>query len=425
MPKLLPPTLVPVFTAVLVGLCQAYCALLLLTITNHAAWKMAWRFEDPIGAWTFAMSAAFGMLLTFRFRHSYRSLGVLPIALLALIPTLFAADFTDWFCPWTLAPLGFCLGIAHAVCIRYMVAPGRDRWLRYAPIGIPLLATLAIGGMLLAKYSYYINLAARGATSQTLDPELPLTQSLGIALILGLLTLYVFRRSLVESCIAMLQRISYRTRAAGPGLAVFPSEGPVLVIANHAAYFDPSFLGEILPRPITAMMTSGFFDKPFIRQLMVYVFDTIRVGDVPVKREVPELVAAIAALRAGKCVVIFPEGYLRRKDEVPLRRFGRGVWEILRACPETPVVACWIEGSWGSYFSFYNGPPMENKPRDYRRPITIGVSVPETVPAEILAKHLATRLHLMKLVFAARTHLGLPDLSGQSIDALGSADNGD
>ena len=59
------------------------------------------------------------------------------------------------------------------------------------------------------------------------------------------------------------------------------------------------------------------------------------------------------------------------------------MWEILRARPDTPVVACWIEGGWGSYFSFKGGPPTRNKRRDFRRPIDIGVSAPEVVPADV------------------------------------------
>ncbi len=45
--------------------------------------------------------------------------------------------------------------------------------------------------------------------------------------------------------------------------------------------------------------------------------------------------------------MIFPEGFLRRKEEQPLRRFGQGAWAILQARPDTPVFATWIEGGVG------------------------------------------------------------------------------
>lgn len=115
-----------------------------------------------------------------------------------------------------------------------------------------------------------------------------------------------------------------------------------------------------------------------------------------------------SALDDGKCLILFPESFLRRKEEVPLRRFGRGIWEILKARPETPVACCWIEGAWGSYSSFWNGPPTKNKIKERRRPISIGMSAPVTVPAEKLQQHLATRIGLMNEVSAARSFLGLP-----------------
>ena len=95
------------------------------------------------------------------------------------------------------------------------------------------------------------------------------------------------------------------------------------------------------------------------------------------RREAPELREAVAALDRGECVLIFPEGYMRRRVERPLRQFGQGVWHILRERPQTPVVVCWIEGGWGSYTSYYNGPPTVNKKVDWARHIDIGVSAPK------------------------------------------------
>ena len=103
-------------------------------------------------------------------------------------------------------------------------------------------------------------------------------------------------------------------------------------------------------------------------------FGVIRVPEKALKKDAPEIQEAIAALDRGECVVIFPEGYLRRTEDRPLRRFGQGVWQILKARPSTPVFATWIEGGWGSYTSYFNGPPTKNKKKDYRRPIGVGMS---------------------------------------------------
>src|SRR5262249_54706728 len=69
----------------------------------------------------------------------------------------------------------------------------------------------------------------------------------------------------------------YRIRGHGPGLDRFPQRGPLLVLANHSAWFDPFWLGKVLPRRIVPMMTSIFYDLPVIHWLMRHVVRAIRV----------------------------------------------------------------------------------------------------------------------------------------------------
>jgi 1-acyl-sn-glycerol-3-phosphate acyltransferase len=202
----------------------------------------------------------------------------------------------------------------------------------------------------------------------------------------------------------------YRIHACGPGLAHLPPRGPCLVIGNHAAWFDPLFLAKIVPSPITPMMTSKFYDLPVLSWIMRHIIGTIRVPDVRYRHDAPELQEAVAALDRGEYIVLFPEGYLRRKEEQPLRRFGRGVWKILSDRPTTPVFACWIEGNWGSFFSYRGGPPTKGKRIDFWRHIQIGVIGPIAIDTATLSDHMATRTFLMQQVAAAREPLGLPPL---------------
>src|SRR5581483_4506941 len=143
---------------------------------------------------------------------------------------------------------------------------------------------------------------------------------------------------------------------------------------------------------------------------LMRAFGVIRVPEATFKQDPAEIREAVAALDRGACVVIFPEGFLRRSEEKPLKRFGRGVWQILRERPGTPVFTCWIEGAWGSYCSYYRGKPTKNKRPDFRRPIGVGVSAAVVVDPATLESHLPTRLFLMNRVAEARKHLGLPEL---------------
>jgi 1-acyl-sn-glycerol-3-phosphate acyltransferase len=199
----------------------------------------------------------------------------------------------------------------------------------------------------------------------------------------------------------------YRIRAHGPGAECIPRTGPVLIVANHSSYFDPFWVGKIVPRHIRPMMTSVFYDLRGLRWIMRDFVRAIRVPAVTYRKEAPELKEAVAALRNNECVVIFPEGALRRTEEVPLRRFGQGVWHILKDVPDTLVVMCWIEGGWRSWASYYKGTPLENKRPDFWRHIDVAVAEPITIPPEMLDHHLTTRRYLMERCAACRKHLGL------------------
>jgi 1-acyl-sn-glycerol-3-phosphate acyltransferase len=214
-------------------------------------------------------------------------------------------------------------------------------------------------------------------------------------------------RDSFELLLELLMVPMYRIRTQGPGLSQVPPRGPLLVIANHAAWLDPMWLAKVLPRRLFPMMTSDFYDLPVIRFLMRRVFEAIRVQASGFRREAPELGKAISRLDKGGCVAIFPEGRMRRAPEMWLRMFGRGVWHILKERPETPVIVCWIEGNWGCYFSYFNGKPTVNKRLDRRRPIDVAVGPPQQVPAEVLADPRATRLYLMRECLQARGYLGL------------------
>lgn len=226
----------------------------------------------------------------------------------------------------------------------------------------------------------------------------------------------LFRESL-ELVLEILAWPFYRIRARGPGVASFPLQGPTLVVANHSAWMDPVWLAKVLPRRLTPMMTSVFFDLPGLRWLMVHIVHAIRVEASTFRREAPELNHAIAALDRGECVLLFPEGYMRRRVDRPLRLFGQGIWHILRERPQTPVVTCWIEGGWGSYFSYQGGPPTKNKRLDWWRRIEIGISPPVVLDATLLADPWATRTFLARACLHARHYLDVAPLETDEASA--------
>ena len=342
--------------------------------------------------------------------HRDRGLGFLSLfTSLAAVCGLYALA-AKW-CPITVGAASFLLGFAFVRALLYLNRFHRDS-------AVLLLAlVLAMIGFLAASNIKPLR--------KVQPPPISVAWFAGASIVTALLGWIFLFRPAVELCSEPVLWLLYRVRARGTGLKEVPVRGPCLVVANHACWFDPFFLAKVLPRPITPMMTSRFYDLPVARWLLRNVFPTIRVPEKALKKDVPdEIIEAIAALDRGECVVMFPEGMLRRSEEKALKRFGRGVWQILSARPETPVVCCWIEGNWGSYASYCNGPPTKNKRPDLRRPIGVAVESPIVIDPGLSKSHLATRLELMNRVAAARRHLGLPELPRFELPSLSEEDDG-
>lgn len=351
---------------------------------------------------------AVGSLLAGIQKHPRRVLAMVPIGGVGFAVGMAYAASGEKPDPWFCALVGAAAGLINVpLAATYQAAvpaDARGNAMAVRNMSDYVFATIAgIGLGLLGHFAGF-------------DAPMQLWLVAGIATGATLAAWWIFRREVVEQIIEFIFFVMYRFRAAGPGLDKFPLQGPVIVVANHSAYMDPMWLAKVLPRSMIAMMTSVFFDHWLMRWSMIYLFDAIRVEYSGFRRDVPELKTAVAALDAGKCLVLFPEGRLRRTEEQPLKLFGQGVWHILRERPETPVVVCWIEGGWGCFFSYYRGLPMKNKPLDFRRPLGIAVGEPHVLGPEILSDHRKTRQYLMEQCGQMREFLGLDAIELQAVE---------
>lgn len=339
-----------------------------------------------------------GILLASRQKYPQRQIGL--TAWSAILATI--ALFSVWCAPrsaWSVAMLGLALGLGHLPprSVVLSSSPPDQRTLALAMFAGAQILGAALGGLVV----YTV-----GGWSASLQIGLFCALMLGLAVA----SVWILRRELFEVTMDMTIGLNYPIRAYGPGVLQMPTRGPALVIANHHAMLDPLWLSKIVPMKVTALMTSKFFDLPVIRFLVTKVVNAIRVPDVSFRREAPEIEDAVAGIQRGELVMIFPEGWLRRREEIPIRRFGQGAFQILKAAPNTPLIACWIEGGWGSYTSYKNGPPGKGKKFDIRRKITIGVCAPEVLPAELLDDQHAVRNYLLQKVVEARSFLHLPPI---------------
>jgi 1-acyl-sn-glycerol-3-phosphate acyltransferase len=358
--------------------------------------------------------------------HPRRNAALTPFGLTGLLITLAVASFrpeAEASVPtWPCLFLGFFGALVNV--------PLRAGYLAAVPADARGNA-MAVMNALIYLLTVLLALLLFGGVQAQVLPT-PAAQLAVLAGVTGLGAILAWRLlfpQAVELLTAMTLVPMYRVRAHGPGKDRLPATGPLIVVANHSSYLDPFWLGKLYPGHLRPLMTSVFYDLPVVRWMMVHVVEAIRVplgggahrptdgaGELSPAQRLPELREAIAALRRGDCLLIFPEGQLRRKPDQYLRQFGQGIWHILRELPDTPVLPVWIEGGWGSWASYANGKPFKNKRPDWRRPIDVAFGEPAPLPADVLAQHRTTRTYLMRACLECRRHLGLEvPTSGASV----------
>ena len=133
-------------------------------------------------------------------------------------------------------------------------------------------------------------------------------------------------------------RMIFHTRIVGRER--IPSESGLLVVCNHISFLDPPLLGVVMPRPVEFMTMAELFRKPWLARLLR------TVGCFPVDRSRIDHGAAreaIRRLRAGRCVVIFPEGGIRLTEQSvlggePVFKPGAGSIALLGGASILPVI---------------------------------------------------------------------------------------
>jgi len=98
------------------------------------------------------------------------------------------------------------------------------------------------------------------------------------------------------------------SRACYSGMELVPKTGPGLVICNHISHFDPPFMTAKFPRPVHFMADKPLLRIPVLGRIMEWghVFAVDRT-----KNDLGSLRVALARLKAGHLVGIFPEKGIR------------------------------------------------------------------------------------------------------------------
>jgi len=119
-----------------------------------------------------------------------------------------------------------------------------------------------------------------------------------------------------------------------------PAEGGIVVAPNHISYYDPIVVSRVLwdaGRAPRFLAKASIFDVPFVGRVL-------RGADqIPVYRQSAEAATAmrdaVAAVRRGEAVVVYPEGTLTRDPALwPMTgKTGAARIALATGCPVIPL----------------------------------------------------------------------------------------
>ena len=164
-----------------------------------------------------------------------------------------------------------------------------------------------------------------------------------------------------------LMSLLYRPRVLHPER--FPERGGALIVCNHVTYADALFLTMVCPRPVRFIVAEEFM----VSRVLGWVLEIFNSLPISSKNPRDAIRSAAHGIANGDLICIFPEGQLTRTGCLtPIRR---GMESIARRA-KAPVIPVYMDGLWGSIFSYYRSRFFTKLPRRIPYPFTVAVGEP-------------------------------------------------
>lgn len=147
------------------------------------------------------------------------------------------------------------------------------------------------------------------------------------------------------------------------GVEKVPQKGPLVIVSNHASYFDPPILAIAVGRPVAYMAKEELFKIPLFKQAIALY------GAYPVKRGTGDrgaFRAALNSLHNGWAVGIFLEGTRTSDGRVTNPKLGAAMIAAKAQVPLLPV------SLWGTEKILRKGSPLP-------RPVPLTIRIGELI----------------------------------------------
>ncbi|HEX4639793.1 MAG TPA: AMP-binding protein [Chthoniobacterales bacterium] len=201
-------------------------------------------------------------------------------------------------------------------------------------------------------------------------------------------------------------RLLYRVTTTG--VDKLPAGG-FLLLPNHISWIDAIVLSLACPRPVRFIIDEGVYRN----RLLNPVLRAVSCIPITGRKAKDGMREAVARIRAGEIVCVFPEGELTRIGS--LLRLRRG-FEIIARQAEAPVVPVWLDQLWGSIFSFEGGRFFTKLPKAIPYRVTVAFGEPLSADEADIATVREQLLKLGEFCYSQRPvfcgHIGRAALRG-------------
>ena len=196
------------------------------------------------------------------------------------------------------------------------------------------------------------------------------TQFLLLAIPTFVAAVYIMRllpQDLVRFLMLAAVRFTYKVKPVH--MERIPATGGVLLLPNHVSYVDALIVGSASRRPVRFVMWDALYHLWWLKWLMRLI------GTVPISatRAKDAIRAVAAALKEGEIVCLFPEGQITRHGMINELLKG---FELMARQGDAQVVPVYLDGLYGSIFSFQGGKFFTKRPKHLRYPVEVHFGEP-------------------------------------------------
>lgn len=180
-------------------------------------------------------------------------------------------------------------------------------------------------------------------------------------------TMRLLPQDLVRFLVLTVVRLIYKVRTFHEELV--PKTGGVLLLSNHVSYVDALVVAAASRRPVRFVMWDVLYKVWWMNGFLRLV------GTVPISptRAKDAIRSVATALKEGEVVCLFPEGQITRHGMINELRKG---FELMARQGDAQVVPVYLDGLYGSIFSFQGGRFFTKMPRHLRYPVSVRFGAP-------------------------------------------------